>query len=40
MDSNNTRIGAVRALLNDENARRLREKWESLLADNTFTPEA
>jgi len=40
MDTNTKRIDAVRALLEDEDARRSRDRWESILADNALSPGA
>jgi len=39
MTEDNTRLTAIRNLLNDETARKNREKWEAILADESLTPE-
>lgn len=39
METDNSRLKAVNTLLEDEEARRVRENWEAILADNELTPE-
>ena len=38
MSSENTRLNAIQTLLEDEEARRVREKWEVILNDESLTP--
>ena len=35
----NTRLAAINALLEDEAGRRVREKWEAIFSDKSLTPE-
>lgn len=38
MDTQNTRINAVKALLEEEEARRMRDNWEEIFSNETLTP--
>jgi len=38
MDIENTRLAAIKSLLDDEEQRRVRENWEAILADTSLTP--
>lgn len=39
MTTENTRLAAVKVLLEDEAGRRVRENWEAILADKSLMPE-
>jgi len=39
MANENTRLMAIRALLDEEDGRQIRGRWETILADKSLTPE-